>query len=206
MPFVPGQLVAEVNINQLLYGERVQNTLYCLNFGGWTPAGLQVLAGEMITWVGTQLYPSLSNALSLTEVFVRDLTVADGPQFTGVPTVPVLGGQAGSALPGNCAVVASFRTGLTGRSRRGRNYVAGITELEANQNLISPALRNSIQAAYDNLLAPSGPFGASGAAWVVFSRIALGVERVNGLPTFVSAVLVDNRIDSQRRRLAGRGT
>lgn len=212
MPFIPAISCVEVDLNQRLHGEQVQNTLYGVNFGGVTPANIELLAGEMITWVGTQLYPNLADAIQLTEVKVRDLNIADGPQFIGVPTLPVVGQGPGAALPGNVAACVSFRTGLTGRSRRGRNYVAGLPEAGVTGNALSQTLGQGIRAAYEALLAPTGPFAVAGYAWVVLSRYS-GVDpvtgrpvpRASGLPTFVNAVLIDANVDSQRRRLAGRG-
>lgn len=213
MPFIPVPSVAQVNVNQRLHGERVQNTLYGVNFGGITPENLELLAGEIITWVAESLYPALSQDISLAEVQCRDLSVADGAIFVGVPTVSVEGGQVSPALPGNAAACVSFRTGLAGRSRRGRNYVAGLPEFRVSGNIISDPFVTDLQNAYNVLLAPTGPFVASGFAWVVVSRYS-GVDPVTGepiprafgQPTVINAVQVDNLVDSQRRRLAGRGT
>lgn len=212
MPFIPVPSVVQININQRLHGEQVQNTLYGVNFGGITPANMLLLAGEIITWVGSQLYDELSNDLSLFEVAVRDLSVADGPFVIAPPTTPVVGGQVAPALPGNAAACVSFRTGLVGRSRRGRNYVAGLPEFRVTGNLIGEPLVTSLADAYSALFAPTGPFQASGYAWVVVSRYS-GTDPVTGepiprefgQPTIVSGVRVDNAVDSQRRRLSGRG-
>lgn len=202
MAFIPGLLVAEINLNQRLHGEQVQNTIYAVNFAGWTPAGLELLVGEMITWVGSFLYVPLSQDISLFEVTARDISTQDGAQFTASPTAPVIGLAGGQALPGNCAIVVTFRTGLTGRSRRGRNYVAGIREADSASNAVNGATVDAIRTAYENLVIP---FGAAGCNHVVFSRFTNKAPRALGVPTIVTSYTADTNLDSQRRRLAGRG-
>lgn len=205
MPFVPGHNVAEIRINQTLFAQQVQNTLYALDFAGWDATKLSVLGGEIVTWVGTELYPNLSSALSLTEVAIRDLTIQDGPFTITTPTVAVTGGSTSPALPGNVAACVSFRSSLTGRSRRGRNYVAGIPETQVAGNILDPAFVAALKAAYEVFFLPTGPFGATGSAWAVFSRYANNEVRPLGQPTLISSVQVDPFVDSQRRRLNGRG-
>lgn len=205
MAFIPIPDTVEININQTLHGEQVQNTLYAYREAGWDAATAEELAGEMIVWVGDSLYPLLSSNIFLTEVAVRDLTTASGIIFNATPTTPVTGGLGGPALPGNVAVVASFRTGFAGRSYRGRNYVAGWVEADVTGNAISPTVADALAAAYEVLMSPTGPMGVTESLWVVASRYANNAPRAEGIATLIRSVLVDQFVDSQRRRLAGRG-
>jgi hypothetical protein len=204
MAFQPAPRVAEVRINQRLHQQEVQNTLY---FGGsvdWTAQSLEVLAGEIITWVGTQLYVPLSNELTLASVECRDLTTENAPFFIGTPTVPVAGDVQLPALPGNCAFVISFRSGLTGRSARGRNYVAGIPEAQAAGNSVSQTLvADPLVAAYEALPGIAQQFGA---VHVILSRQTANQQRPTAFGFVVTSyIYTDLFIDSQRGRLTGRG-
>jgi hypothetical protein len=104
----------------------------------------------------------------------------------------------------------SFRTESRGRSFRGRNYIVGLTEDQVTGNDFASGITGLFQAVYELLL----DFGQDIAwAWVVASRFS-GVDpvthdpipRTTGIATVVTAVtVVDNFVDSQRRRLTTRG-
>lgn len=205
MPFVPVPNVVEVNINQRLHGQQVQNTLYGFRGATWDLTNMEILAGEIITWVGTALYTVLSTDISLASVSVRSLNVQSGLVFEAVPSVTVNGDSPSAALPGNVALVASFRSGFAGRSRRGRNYVAGIPEPAVLGNTAQTTFADALRVAYEALIPPGGPFEAVDASWVVVSRFADGAPRAFGLVTEITTVLVEPTVDSQRRRLTGRG-
>jgi len=153
-------------------------------------------------WVAEML-PLQSNALTLTQVVVTWLAVENGVQavFGVTPVAP--GGQVSAGLPGNVSLAVSFRTGLSGRSFRGRNYLAGLTEGQVTGNEISSTAAAAFVDVYEGLL-PT--LTALSLTHVVVSRFAGGLPRVSGVATpVVSYLTTDLVVDSQRRRLTGRG-
>jgi len=204
MPFIPVTDVAQIRLEGRLDGQQVINDLYFRHTtGAIAAADLQALAGAMASfWVGN-VVTLLNEAYSSVVVHARDLTAAIG--FTAEQGMPSTGGVAGEAAPNNCTMAVSFRTSLSGRSNRGRNYIPCLTNSQVTGNNIDAGFASDIVDAYANLLFGGGALPA-GWVWVVVSRFTGGLPRVTGTFQEVFSVLVtDLVVDSQRRRLPGRG-
>lgn len=210
MPFVPVANTVEFELRSILDSQKVENTLY---FGrGFAPTAVQMLAmaNLLAGWWATEVADYTSNDVELVEVYATDLTSASGPTASYIPPSTLTGGVAVPALSNNVSLCVSFRTANRGRSYRGRNYVVGLTTDAVVQNTVQTAYLDEIQQAYD-LLPSLGT--ATGWTWYVVSRYS-GVDpttgkpipRVTGVRTPVTAaVIIDPTVDSQRRRLPGRG-
>ena len=204
MAFIPVNDVLLLELRQSLFGQKIENTFGFRLDGGWSPAQLATLMNNMLLWWNAELAPFLSEDISLREIVATDLSSATGPVVTQAAPVPNPTGDATiGSLPGSCALCVSFRTNSRGRSFRGRNYVAGLPETNVTGNTVAAATVNGIQTAYQEILigGVAAPF-----EWVVISRFTAGAPRVAGIGTpITTAVVVDPFIDSQRRRLTGRG-
>lgn len=192
-------------VHGTLASERVANTL---GFGLITPgtvteAQLTAIAqGVVGVWTNFMLN-TLPSAYVLTGVTARALDVQDGPVVEESFGIDSPGLLAGAILPNNCSFVVSFRTGRAGATNRGRNYVNGLLESEVTGNNLSVTRINALAAAYANMLG-SGAV-ATGWVWSVISRKII-IPTVTGRPVpIVSVHIVDSVVDSQRRRLPGRG-
>jgi hypothetical protein len=204
MPFVPGENVALVELRMGYDGQDVENTLYIENASAWDTAGLTGLCSIMRDWWDEQYSPLVHATVGLREVVATDLTSATSGQVT-VNGGGLIGGVTGTeAMPSNVSLAVAFHTGSRGRSFRGRNYIVGIPANEVNGiNDVFESYAASWIAAYTTLITAAL---SPGMTWVVFSRIENGVERSAGLATPVASVAVANLVlDSQRRRLPGRG-
>lgn len=148
--------------------------------------------------------PIQSNSVVFREVYVTDLTTAVSPTVADTSSAGIVGGTStSSGMPGNVTICTSFRTAGRGRSARGRNYFIGLVESVVTGNAATTTLTTALVEAYEALLLSPEP----GFTWVVLSRFAEGAPRVTALAqTVTSVVLVDSNVDSQRRRLEGRGT
>jgi len=136
----------------------------------------------------------------LQNITATDVHVANGTQ-TILPLVTGnVGTGTGSAVAANAAVVISLRTNFTGRSFRGRFYAGALCDSNmANaQNIITSAATFYAGAMEDFIDALT----AINMTLVVVSRFAAGVARVVNLATEIISVIVDTKIDSQRRRTA----
>jgi len=204
MPFVPVVGVALAEIRLLLFGQRIELTQY-YNFDDPPPtSAMDTLAASLITWFDTELSTPLSSNLSLREVAVTDLSTATSPQVTAVPVTSVAGKDDSPSTPGNVALCVSFRTIFRGRSFRGRNFVPGIPADQIVGNTINDPVAGAIQDAYFQLL--SDHSSSLDGQWGVVSRFTGGAPRAAGVFTpITTVVLVDRNVDSQRRRLTGRG-
>lgn len=204
MAFVPVPETIEVDMRMRLDGQRIENTLYFHKIGGWATADVPVAYNALLVWWNTHYAVPLSNQLTLKEIAITDLSSPTGFAFEIATPVPNPAGDSGDPpLPNNVALCVSFRTSFRGRSFRGRNYVPGLTHLSVTNNTVIPTTVTAIQDAYNELLTVASSLGAN---WVVASRYSGGTERPIGIHTNITgATVVDNTIDSQRRRLPGRG-
>lgn len=121
----------------------------------------------------------------------------------------------GTGAPGSVTIAVKKATLNRGRSYRGRMYVPGIP-----LSALSSGNADTVTSTFiSNLLSALGLFYADALTAdstlmpVVVSRFS-GVDpithkpvpRTSGIKTPVAALVVNNQVDSQRRRLAGRGT
>src|ERR1700741_465485 len=96
-----------------------------------------------------------NNNTTLVEVAVTGLAPVTPPQ--AIVAVNVAGSQAGVALPPETALVVSFKTGVVGKSYRGRSFWPGLDpeQLENNGTLSGAALtayQNMFQAYVDVMI------------------------------------------------------
>jgi len=203
MPFQPVEATALVELLMTLDGQKIENTLHFRRATDFTVSDLEVLAGDMVDWWTNQLAPNLSADVSLVAVKCTALHDQTGPQHITTSGLPQVGGVNSSAGPNNSAFCVSFRTDLIGRAFRGRNYVPAIPENVITISRISSTVAAAIVTAYDVLLGTS----SNGNTWVVVSRTVNKVKQSPvALTNPVTAVqAVDLVMDSQRRRLPGRG-
>lgn len=203
--FIPVPDVVSVGVVYNLRGEFCQNTAY---FSGVSldTASLSALAASFDSHWNTGVLDLLSEDLSVSEYVVADQSDISGPVFTRVPPTLEVGGVASPALSNNVAFCVSLRTANRGRSFRGRLYLPGISSASMDDpNHLVPAIAtniaNAVFTALDQVTVDTG------AIPVVVSRFTAGAPRTTGIATpIVTVIAVDNVVDSQRRRLPGRGS
>jgi len=193
-----------------LANQKVENTLWVENASAWDGDSLTELATEVQAWWTTSYAPIATASVILREIVCTDMTSLTGATGS-VGGDDAVGSQIGGTLPGNCSLAVSFRTALRGRSFRGRNYVVGIPIEEMSSiDQVTGAYLGLCKTAYEDFLSV---ISAAEWTWVIASRFS-GVDpdthdpipRVAGVTTPVTTVIVvDTVIDSQRRRLTGRG-
>jgi hypothetical protein len=205
MPFVPVPNTLQAELRFLWEGQRVENTLYFEGSAGVSPSLATDLGDALIGWWDTNFKALTTDTMSLEEVYLTDLTSATSFTVSDTSGLPLAGTNVSDSSPNNVAHCVSFRTAQRGRSGRGRNYVGGITEADLDGSVISALARAAHVVAYD-ILVGAGAF-VPGLQWVVVSRFTGGAPRTTGLAIPITNVLsVDAIVDSQRRRLPGRGT
>lgn len=210
MPFIPVPNTALAEIRMLVDSQKVENTLYFLYDLPPNAADLNSLGEALVNWWVTNMAPLTPETTILREVVCTDISSESGPQVTNTPAADGFGTMATETLPSNCSFTISLRTALRGRSFRGRNYVVGLGISQVVGNNLVSGYADAFVDAYTLLI---GIAEALSSTWVVASRFS-GVDpdtkkpipRIAGVTTPITTVLyVDLVIDSQRRRLPGRG-
>jgi len=210
MPFVPVANTVLVETRMLLDEQQVENTFTVRFEASVSPTILENLAADFLGWWINDYADIVSDELELREVVATDLSSQTGPQFSLPAPIGSNGNITGSVLSNNVSLCVSFRTANRGRSFRGRNYIAGVPVASVVQNNAVTGYVAAVVTAYEKLL-PGGGALTSG-TWVVASRFS-GVDsegkpipRAAGVTTPITGVVVvDSTVDSQRRRLPGRG-
>jgi len=173
-----------------------------LNDVPWTYTTLLGHAEMVKDWWIASLRAMISVDCVLQEVVGTDLTTAASPGAVAIDSLPSAGGDTNRSAPNNVALCVSFHTLLRGRSYRGRNYVCGISTIVITGSTVSEAWRGAVVDAYTQLFAA---VNGGGFNLCVVSRRSLGALRSPAIATGVIAFSADATVDSQRRRLPGRG-
>lgn len=202
MAFQPVTNGWQVLLNFRQAGQELQNQMYVTKPSGGAEVGLFDVAQAFGDWVGNSWATVASETAILNSIIVTDVTVEAGAQVTFVPIGTLSGDLSVPPLPTGTTITASWRTGLSGRSYRGRTYHIGLVEDQVNGNELAEARRTQIVAAYSTLIADLITLGAPLA---VCSRFTNNAPRAAGILTPINVVIVEPYIDSQRRRLTGRG-
>ena len=182
-----------------------QNWQFCLTLrkGAGVPTSTDLDSVNAIahTWATSLLLPQLNNAVTLVEVVTTDLTSQGAPQ--AIEAVGASGSGGSQLVPQNAAMVVSQRTALRGRSYRGRVYMGGLLypSLASDVDYSSTPAAN-LASAFVTLDASLLAAGFSvGVASRSHNKVVTNPAAFNRVISYV----VDQHIDSQRRRLFGRG-
>lgn len=168
-----------------------------------TTAQMDALNTVVKDWWDTDMKSRFSTAIALYTVRCYDQSAEDAPR-RDLPVSPVIAGLVGgNPTPNNATIALTHYTGKRGRSYRGRNYLPGIPQAEVmaattfNSGLATFLVSKFVTL---NALAAAGGWTHS-----VLSRYLNKAARTTGVATPITAYGADAWIDSQRRRLAGRG-
>lgn len=202
MGFVPVENVMKC---ELVFGQDstvFENTLYFKKDAAIVGADFIPMGEFLRDWWDDNLSGLISTSTFLAKILMADLTVQNGIGFEFSDTLPINGGEPTDALPLNCAITVKLSTGFRGRGYRGRNYIGGLVDASAIKSMINTSVGVQIIAAYDLLITQTA---MPAFTLCVVSRVLNGVERAAGVATPVISASMDQVMDSQRRRLPGRG-
>jgi hypothetical protein len=203
--FVPAPQTAKVVLTGHAFGQTIINVLWAHFLEAITQAILDTLVSETVAWWDTSFRTNVSSDYTLDSVTAIDQTSQNGAQSSEIVNHAGLGGACATPLSG-CMVI-SERTGLRGRSYRGRFYYSPIpsTGLAADRNQVTSTLATNVAVAFA-LIADRWAGMTPSAVHVIASHFTNGLPRSQAVVTPVETYHADTFIDSQRRRLTGRGT
>jgi len=197
---VPGLMRLEAHF--LFQDEHCMNTYWIKsNINETSPTEEQLIAGSFVNWWTTDIRPLSSAQVTLYEVVVKELR-PDGIAILYTEDLPVSGEKTEEALPNNVALAVHWGTGLVGRSRHGRTFHMGLCIDQVTNNHCDVA--TDIQTAYDALRTTFDNITLN-VEFSVVSFVSANNWRQQPLVTPISGVAVESTLDSQRRRLPGRG-
>lgn len=211
--FIPCPGVAEFVLNMVLAGQQVKNIIHVKNSADWTSASLLAEAQAIQSAWATYILPYLSNELNFVGVTGKDLTTSMGVTADSATVPGTNGARPGEASPGNVALAIAEKTGLAGRSARGRLFLAGIRDQDIVLGNLVAGFAAGLLPAFNNFQIA---IEAGGLLWGVLSKFSgytqtppkykkVPTPRAEGIFNHVVSILIDSVVDSQRRRLPGRG-
>ena len=206
MAFIPVVNTAQVDMVVLFAGQRCQNVFHYTKASPWAISHMEELAEGMIDWWVANIKPSVSVDLSLIQVDVTDMSEQNAPGIswgTGLPQAGITG--TGTTLPNSISCVFTKRTALRGRSYRGRIYHMGLTEAQVTGNSVVTLTVSQLIGHYEAALSIPLTVAVDEANMVVVSKYTNNAPRATGVATLVTNITSDGIVDSQRRRLPGRG-
>lgn len=203
LPPAPGVTRAVLQFRQ--DGQVLNNVMHFVDPSGVQPPDPTELASRVALWWITWIRTFVSNLVLLEQVICTDLSEGAEPGAVYTTGLPENGSNAAAPLPNNVTVVMSLRTALRGRSYRGRVYHIGLTESQVVGNTVDPALMTSLRANYTFLTNLEGDTGEPVYQLAVLSYFTNNAVRPLGVATPVVSISSDGVIDTQRRRLPGRG-
>lgn len=203
--FIPVANCASVELIYALNQEICENVFHVQKASAYSLADLQAVRGIVNNWDSVSQSPFRGANSFLNRIRTRALDTVGAPFEDFTLPVARQGLQGGIALPGNATWCVKKATLSSGRSFRGRWYHVGLTSnfYGTTADNISALAASNVLAALNQLIAN---LAAGGHTMVVVSYVHNKACRSTGVTTQVTQfTAVDTLIDSQRRRLAGRG-
>jgi hypothetical protein len=190
--------IASAVLQYLVKGQVLNNVLHFDQPGSWSDAELLTLAQEIETWWKASMREAIAPDVQLVGIRTESVTgVHAGPVDQPVTTDNT--GTGDLPLPNNVTLAVGLHTVLGGANFTGRVY------------LVNPKAERwaATSDTYDNtgiaeLLAAFAAlrdfaFSITDTFWVVYSRLL-------GSGSIITDIVINNVLDSQRRRLPGRGS
>jgi len=189
----------KVEMNGVQNGVPVVNRFYVTMTAAPSSADLDdAITATLDFW--NDLKASIHNSYTLANITATDVSVTNGTQTVLPLTTGNTGAVGGDAAAANAAACISLRTNFTGRSFRGRMYIGGLAVASFDDaQHISTAQAAAFAGFMEDFI---DTLNAINMTLVVVSKFAAGVARVVNLATEIISVIVDNKVDSQRRRTA----
>lgn len=202
---------ALIEVNMLTNGEHAQNTFYVEGLTPMGTADLEELCTQVEAWWKLYAIQEYTTKTELVSISAKAQDSATAPVWEISVTASNVGTLVADAAPNNVAFCLSFLTALGGRSYRGRNYICGIPITVISGNAITSAYANAWITNYETLLSELAILNRTMVVVSKYSGVnpttGKPIPRVSGITTPITGFKwVNLDLDSQRRRLPGRGS
>lgn len=193
---LPGGI--RVALEYEIFGKIVVNVYHVSTEDPIITLKLLDIAEVFEAWWDAELSAQFTTDIALTQVTALNLDEINGEKLTLVVSPPIEGLATPPTVSNNVAVVASLATAKTGRSFRGRSYLAGLPTAQVTGNNITTARAAAIVTDFGTLVTM---LAVQDTILVVGSFVSLLAPREVGVGTEVESISVNTRVDTQRRRL-----
>jgi len=167
------------------------------------PDVLDAIGLALANWWHSDLRVMVPSSIALQRIVLTDLSAEGSYQTVYTTDLPDTGTSTFAHVPDNVTVAVRKGSGFSGRSNRGRIFHVGLNIAQIVGDQIDDAAQDALNDAYSALMTLS-PVGAT-VDFVIVSYCNDGAWRTTANLVAVTEIGVDPNIDSQRRRLAGRG-
>lgn len=205
-PFIPVLNTASVELIYLANTQTLENIFHVKKGSPYSLADLQALRTIVNNWDAATWATQRSQFCTLQRIRTKALDSLGSPMEDFALPTPRGGAVGAGTLPNNVTFCVKLNTGLTGRCFRGRLYFPGITLGHLNTgnfNEIAAASGTSIVNALNTLLANLATGGHT--LGVVSYRVNKAWRSSGVFTPATGWSSIDLHLDSQRRRLTGRG-
>ena len=203
MAFIPVPNGVEVVLKGTKDGQEVINVFGVDNGSPADSGDLQDINDAFTTWWEDEYRTITHESFHLDSINCIALDTASSPNYERTSFDNPTGGVSGDALANNVTLAVKHLTLSRGRSFRGRTYLVALPDnfMFDADHVSAGSLTTIIEVltALVTLLLAIDKF------LVVISRFADLAPRMAGIMTEITAMAADNIVDSQRRRLPGRG-
>lgn len=162
------------------------------------------LEGDVVAWWNTDVGGGGAQktihaaAISLVEVTLQRVEPFEPIVSSDATSLPIVGTAAGASTSPQDALLVSLRTGLVGRSYRGRAYLPPPSiAATSGPGHVDDAEADLTKGQFEGLISDLNGHGFTVG---IFSTVHDGAPRPSPVITPVTTVLVDQIIRSQRRR------
>jgi len=200
MPFQSAPNTVEINPRFVGDGVPMENAITFFRSGGYDLSDLTTLVDAVQAWVISDYLPLMNNLVTSTGTYGKGLEFEEDVQYTGVTGAGTAGGVA-NAQANNVTKAITLRSGLTGRSSRGRFFVIGLSSNQLNG--VATIEQSYIDDIIEALEALKVIIEALGWVWVIVSRYKNNVKRTTAVNFAVNTFgTSDLTTDSMRGRLS----
>src|ERR1700747_674322 len=195
MAFIPVVDAAEITLQFSQQDGSFAENVFCVQrSAAWDISHLNTMAAAFKTWWttgdGVHAYQKYATtACSLVAIGARDMTTQTSDSVVYNTGLPIAGLDASAEIPLGITWALTARTGLAGRSFRGRTFVVGMatdTFATPSLNLIGAAAAVDWVDAF-NALITAVPAADATCTLVVCSRVHNGAPRVSGVTTPITS-------------------
>lgn len=201
MPFQSVPDTAEAVIKGTYQGRNIANVINFKFSGGYNQTNIDELAGVVDGWVDSTYKDNFNAGVSYVETLVRGLE-NEIDLFDVANSGAGPGNANETQMPANNTCCISIRSGLTGRSARGRFYGwPFIAEALTSPNVWVSTYPAALVSALESLQSLAA---ADGWTMVIVSRFTGGAKRGTAVTFDVTGFSsTSNDVDTIRRRLKG---
>lgn len=202
MAFIPAPNAIRLCLQFVWEGQIVEFCIGILKNSAVTGTDLDDVITGMEAWRVAELRPLYASSVVATQWKATSLATATSPAVTTLITSNGDGLESPPTVPNNSTLTCTFYTDLRGRSYRGRIYFPGMCMNQLTSSTeADPAFAVALATAFSEINANL----PTGFVHCVISYQNNNVMRTTAARTPVTAYAGELRLDSQRRRLEGRG-